>query len=351
MTRTLWTVTAIGAVMLAGVLSTPSPAASGGAYSLRDLGVLTGADRSEARGLNRRGDVVGLSGQGFFWRSGKGALLKPLPGASGSDAVAVNNRRRVLGVSTGFTQSPIRAVTLWDPDSQIVPNGLVGPQILPLALNDRSRIVGTDRAGEDAEYRAFYWSGGRRLELPLLPGFTASAATDVNNRGRVVGYCWTRGEGGAVTSGAFLWEHGRNWPLGALPLSSSRALAVNGRGDVVGESAGRLILWKRGRRLTDLGLLPGALRMEPTAINDRLEIVGQAVFQVGDTRVERPFLFRKGKFRLLKDMVSGAGDWSFTRPADEELPRRSGWVRINDRGQVTGTGTRDGQERAFLLSP
>lgn len=77
-------------------------------------------------------------------------------------------------------------------------------------------------------------------------GGEESIATDINDRGQVVGYSSIRP--GEFTMHAFLWEDGEMQDLGTLGGPNSRASAVNNRGQVVGESledesSERAVLW------------------------------------------------------------------------------------------------------------
>src|SRR5690606_1848136 len=67
-----------------------------------------------------------------------------------------------------------------------------------------------------------------------LDGFTSTFATDLNNRGQIVGYC----EAGSERR-AFLWENGSMIDLNELIDSDDgwvleEVVAINDRGDIVG---------------------------------------------------------------------------------------------------------------------
>ena len=48
---------------------------------------------------NDRGDTIGQSASAFLWQNGKMTDLGAFPGDLASDAVAINNRRQIVGVS------------------------------------------------------------------------------------------------------------------------------------------------------------------------------------------------------------------------------------------------------------
>lgn len=86
--------------------------------AVRDLGLVFG-DRGTAVALNDRGQVIGRSGAGnwwkshaFVWENGKMTDLGTLPGGRWSQAVAINNRGQILGWSSNSGQTHIVLWTL-----------------------------------------------------------------------------------------------------------------------------------------------------------------------------------------------------------------------------------------------
>ena len=152
---------------------------------------------------------------------------------------------------------------------------------LPRDLNRNGQRAATML--RDGAERAVLRDHDRVLELGVLqPGDESSRALAINDAGQVVGLS-RRG----LNEHAFLWQAGRLWPLGDLrdptgdrslparPLQSSRARDINGRGQVVGRAAteGRVFgfLWSFWEGLLDLGEL---LQHEP----------GEAPWRVVDAR-------------------------------------------------------------------
>ncbi len=175
-------------------------------------------------------------------------------------------------------------------------------------------------------------------DLGTLPGHPYSFATDINNRGEVVG---TSGPfEGAPDQHAFRWERGTMTDLATLGGIFSLAWGINSRGQVVGVSttAGEqqdAFLWEKGT-MTDLGTLGGTSSVA-RHLNSRGQIVGGSDIPSGQ---EHAFLWEDGLMRDLNDLI----------------PENSGWVLveargINNAGDIVGFGTINGQTHAFLLNP
>jgi probable HAF family extracellular repeat protein len=123
--------------------------------------------------------------------------------------------------------------------------------------------------------------------------------------------------------------------LGTLGGNNSRAVAINGRGQVIGSSrtrsdADHAVLWENGK-MRDLGTFGGP-GSEPTAINDKGQVIGSADTEVMGNEGNHPdyiphaFIWQSGKMRDLgtlggsgRSSVSGSGAWG-----------------VNERGQVVG---------------
>jgi len=205
---------------------------------VRDLGVLPGDTLSAGLAVNDSGAVLGQSYtasgkmRGFLWQNGKmrnlGSLPGILPGFRPAETdcwtVAVNHRFQVLGICATHTLTR-EHVFLWQ-DGKLRDLGSLG---LPALLNDRGDVVGATGAGRS---QAFFWRNGTTTNLGTLGGRDTYALA-LNNRGQVVG------EGRTKTGGyhAFVWEDGKLTDLGTLAGGRySRAHAINDNGQIVGES-------------------------------------------------------------------------------------------------------------------
>jgi probable HAF family extracellular repeat protein len=120
--------------------------------------------------------------------------------------------------------------------------------------------------GADGKTRAFIWENGVMRDLDVAPGHN-TAAVAINDRGQVLGtidtyttFLWEDGQtqiistsryaralgpNGEVVGGvgrAFIWQSGRTTELG-----EGDPLAINSRGEIIGRSGNRAILWRKKR--------------------------------------------------------------------------------------------------------
>ena len=245
-------------------------------YQIVDLGSL-GGDTSEARAINARSQVVGLSQtssgakHAFVWENGVMRDLGTL-GGDYSNAVAINNRGDIAGVSTDASGS-MRAV-LWR-------NGLtqdLGPVSFVLGrakgcicLSETGLVAWT--APPPGPSRAMLWDGSQAIDLGTLGGDGASPNA-VNSRGQVVGTSNTP----TGSAHAFVWENGVMRDLGAFSGFGSSAADINEQGVITGTTwrddprTFHAFIWNG--QMTDLGALPGDGASAGGALNERGEVVG-----------------------------------------------------------------------------
>ena len=232
--------------------------------TLIDLGTL-GGTYTEAVDVNGRGQVVGTAKTGelatnrspirraFLWQKGVMRDLGTLGGPL-SSAFAINNRGQVVGTAgtatkskTGyFAGSPIMHAFLWQDGTMRDLGSLGGEYSHAVAISERGQVIGG--AGTKTGFHAFLWSNGRMRDLGTLGGANSEAAA-LNEHGRVVGSAATteKDAKGETITHAFLWASGTMTDLGSLG-GSSRANAINERGQIVGSSetedgARHAVLW------------------------------------------------------------------------------------------------------------
>ena len=190
-------------------------------------------------------------------------------------AVAVNDKRQVIGwIADNFT--PFRAPFVWE--DGVMRELTAGPDLFVLDardIDDRGRIVGSGTDLAIPRTFALLWeTNGEVTRLPALSGNVDCAAEAINNRGDVVGNCYTY-DGTNFRYHGVLWRDGEIVDLGvAAGGQETVAITINDRGAVLGAfrnpdgSYGGGFVWTDGT-LTRLD--PALLAAD---INARGEIAG-----------------------------------------------------------------------------
>ena len=149
----------------------------------------------------------------------------------------------------------------------------------------------------------------RAVDLGTLGG-ASSRAVALNGLGEVAG----DSETSAGATHAFRWAMGRMTDLGTLGGADSHAVAINASGDIAGyaqTSAGqwRAVLWPARGRVTDLGTLGGAYS-KAADLNDLRHVVGTAE-RANGTRVAFLWTLAGG----MQDLGTLGGPASSARPS------------------------------------
>lgn len=285
MSRRLWGVSAV-LVALSGWLAPAADAAPRDVTFLGDLG----GGMSWPLDINDDGLIVGYGEtqpdapfggptHAFVWDGAMHDLGIAAPGDS-SLAFGVNASGLIVGVSGAvpvfWSDRVIHSLAL--PAGHLSGNAQ--------AVNDAGVIVGLTRTFEPPGFtvsHAAVWENGVPRLLPSLPGARLTGATDINERGQIVGFsAYT--ESGLLH--AVLWEGGTIHDLGALEGDFfSGTDSINERGQVVGFSSGdngsQVLVWKHGGFA-----IPRAFTRFPNSvaggINDRGAIAGTIYLPTGE---------------------------------------------------------------------
>jgi len=361
-------------------------------YDITDLGTLGGA-YSYAYGINDAGmisggsatsmqvDPSGVAQTAYLWRQGQMTNLGTLSGAAcplcNSEGAAASANGQVAVISEtssmdtlgedfcGFGTHRQCLAAVWKNGTlSALPTLAPGVNSQVYWINNGGDAAGFSETGTtDAtctlpfqlrRFQAVKWSpDGKLQELQPLPGDTVGFAFGINENGEAVG-----------ASG--LCSNTQIPPLGS-------------------PSGPHAVIWEKQGSPSDLGALPGAIAYAGTAINDRGDVVGDAVFP--DTSVH-PFLWTKQGG--MTDLGVASGDFVTVIPCCGTINNRgdivafscgaagcramirqnNGWVdlntlvgpgtqlylanvaSINEAGQIAGFGfTAAGEAHAFLATP
>jgi probable HAF family extracellular repeat protein len=135
----------------------------------------------------------------------------------------------------------------------------------PVHINNSGMIAGTT-ARADEDHKPAIWTekdGLRVIELP--EGFIAAEPHGISRSGEIVG---TASREGSQQSFAFKYVDGK---FTLLPEDHAKAMAVSSSGEIAGQAAEHLVLWKKDKA-TQLGGCCGGMAH---AMNDHGQIVGQ----------------------------------------------------------------------------
>jgi probable HAF family extracellular repeat protein len=333
-------------------------------YTVTDLGTIPGQAFSIAQGINQSGQVTGYSttypigipsgtpSYAFLSRDGK---LLDIGSLGGGSATA-------YGIAGDVGKDP------WQEDEG----------------RRRIRVTGDSETAQDQDH-AFLYEDHFMRDLGVLPGGSASIGRGVNSSGEVVG----EADNAEGVFQAFLFKHGNMVTLGPLGSTASVARAINDQGDVTGDAYWQghdfhAFLYYHDK-IADLGTLPGAVISSGRAINDELQVTGYSSSL--DYSFQHAFLWSWGKMIDLGVLPTGnfsqgnginswgqvVGDsdvignpFGYVNHAflyshghmydlNDLIPSNSGWVLgsaagINDRGEIAGSGSFNGEGRAFLLT-
>jgi len=332
-------------VILAVALASAVPA-SAGTYVITDLGAPPGFVYGYGTAVNAQGDVVSVALHAYEAENGNSILAY----------------RSFLHRGSSVTE-----ILTFPGDSVDVRD-----------INDQGAVAGRLERLNGWSY-PFVWRDGVTSVLDTPPGRTG-AAFSINNAGQAVGVAEFPGD----LYHAVLWgADGHLTDLGAPYGGWSVATAVNNAGDAVGWTdnefgAPRAVLWRDGTA-TALPMLPGSFVTSAWAVNDAGQVVGGAwPGDRGDA-----FMYYDGAMMALPDLggtgacaygINNIGQvvgWSYTPDGQYRaalwsdgqivdlnafVPAGAGWElmsaqRINDAGQIVGSGIHDGARHGFLLTP
>jgi probable HAF family extracellular repeat protein len=230
---------------------------------------------------------------------------------------------------------------------------LGGSDSMALLVNEQGQIVGESytnsspsaycaNIGFPLTTGAFLWENGRMTDLGGFGG-SCTFASDLNNRGQVIGLSTLPGD---TAQHPFLWDHGVLTDLGTLGGNNGFGDALNVAGDVVGwaslpgDQALHAFRWKDGT-MTDLGTVGGDACSFGFTINSAEQVVGISVPGCDFSQARASFWEDGGPMVDLNALI----------PPNSTLYLTFSET-INDRGEIAGNGVdSEGNQHAFLLIP
>jgi|GEM_PF-1941298 len=324
-------------------------------YDIMDLGINIGGSpfggSTGGYAINDSGQIAGdfYSAQGtlhgFLWENGTVTELG-LPGVA-SEAFDLNDSGQVVGHSNN-------QAVIWENSTMTqLPN--LGDSELSRAhgINNAGQVVGWAGWGDlkFGEKHAFLWDNTNGIQDLGPSGADSISNFGINNSGQVVGWTFI-GEQGPHHYHATLWENGVPIDLGYLDgLESSIGKDINDRGQVVGYSHSdyqndntglyNAFLWDSTGGMQNLGTLDGKPNSVARAINDRGQVVGNSWKVPWEPQGnEHAWLWEEGVLTDLYELIPAESAWEQIDAYD-----------INNQGQIVGRGFKDGEMRAFLMTP
>ncbi|MGH9228712.1 MAG: hypothetical protein ACRD07_08275, partial [Acidimicrobiales bacterium] len=236
-------------------------------------------------GINDRGYVTGEyirpDRESGFVRDGRGRISTfDVPGARGTEAVKLNDRRQIVGrysEDTPFVDDSTRVrgyIRHRGKTTRIDAPGAV--HTLPTGINDRGDVVGYYVDGRAATH-GFVWRDGRFTTLDV-PGATDPTPVDINDRGDVVGVYLDA----AGAPKGFLLSQGRYSTIASPGAPTTIPFGINDAGQIVGYTAddlnqtgarGFLLAKGPAGPFTPINF-PGAPKSVALGISDRGDVVG-----------------------------------------------------------------------------
>jgi len=339
------------------------------------LRTLPGGTNACTQWINDSGQIVGASDIGVndpftglqqiravLWdRDGRVHNLGTL-GGNGSVAWAINSAGQVTGNALndipddfssnfGIVGATQTHAFLWQDGVMRDLGTLGGTDSGPYAINERGQVVGLSAVNSTVNETTglpsidpFFWDGRSMIDLGSLGG-TYGLAVALNNRGQVIGNSSLAGD---QTSHGFLWPSpdGKMIDLRTLGGSYTEPHAINDVGAVTGASfisgdtAFHAVLWTEGKVL-DLGVVSGDLCAEGQAINSTGQIVGYSNHDSCLSEHAHGFLWENGELVDLNQLVTNSTSLTVVEG-----------VFISDRGEIAGDAlTPEGNHRGVLLIP
>ncbi|BBB68217.1 hypothetical protein UNDYM_3964 [Undibacterium sp. YM2] len=262
----------------------------------------------------------------------------PLGGFGGGyiDVNGINDNGQVVGfgVFSNYNEHAFVATT-----AGLVDLGTLGGRFSrAVAINNAGAIVAS-ASNAKGKTRCGLSYGGGLTDIGSLSATGSCVPMAINSSGMIVGM-----SNNGQAAHAFLYDGRQFFDLGTLGGNSSIANSINDQGQVAGTSSiaggdNRAFLYSAGSML-NLGMPADAAGSSyARAINSKGQVIGYYTLNSDTNKVSRAFLYSNGVIADVSSLASGLADVDYYT------------LRINDAGQLAGTGKINGVQRAFLLTP
>ena len=309
-------------------------------FSVVNLGTL-GGKSSKAYAINDRGYIVGEamtrkgSTSAFIWHNGTMRALNA-SGSKKSRAVSINIKNYIVG---DVLKNGVHRACVWNHQTKYkLLSGISTKRSFAAKINDNGMIAGTS-ANAEGHIHGVLWQNEHMIDLGTLGG-VESRALGLNNRGQVIGDSETSLND--KNTHAFLWQQGKM--TGIQPAyhmgGNSYGIDINKNGYVLGwiySQDDEVSFIGKHNRIKLLPSPEGLRSFRARDINDRNVVVGNALDR---NNASRAVMWKNNKAIDLNSLI----------------PKRSGWrlseaLGVNDQGHIVGYGTFKGKVNAFLLKP
>jgi probable HAF family extracellular repeat protein len=244
---------------------------------------------------------VGSSRRGFLYHDGRTLDLGTLPGGNYSEALSINDAGIVCGYwGNSVVGNPALLAFIWD--GQMADLSLpTGPNNVANDINTQSVICGWMGQIDYLNATAFLWNDGVVTEFGIPTGAQATEAKALNDLNQVCGVIHYPNHDGPLIRKPFVWVDGV---------------------------------------MTELPVLPGYVNGFALDIANGGTVIGYCTGGQPEGDIQPAFIWRDGVMTSLGDLI----------PDDSEVTLVTANA-INNAGQITGRGSIDGDDVAFLLTP
>lgn len=324
-------------------------------YTIQNLGVLQGTDKGRARDVNNKGHVTGYcditatsKSTGYFWSPETGMVSIVGIGTSHNRVygLGINESDTVAGEQQYPLITDITALTWNSGTTALIPDtndaGMDDVYFDCTDINDMGAVCGTSRGLDGVQEATIYHNGQHNL-LGRYSTDKRSFAKKINNLNHAVG---SSSDNPSNIDHPVFWT-GTQWRLlNGLGGEITFLTDLNDSDLVVGASApsGNMIThacyWvNAGGNPVDMGTLGGSTSAA-LAVNNKGDIIG--ISYLADNTTIHPFLYRNGTMTDFYDLLppDTEDQWSYLYP-----------YAISDTGYICGDGIFNGLERPFLMIP